>query len=84
MQPEVVKLSILPSSIFISIHSVSTTTPNMADKTTKTVVVTPLSTNALPVAPPPIHDKIFIERNPIVVEKDKSTHSEHGVIHYPF
>ncbi|GAB7337294.1 hypothetical protein MBLNU457_g2655t2 [Dothideomycetes sp. NU457] len=61
----------------------------MADKTNKTVVVTPLSTNGLPVAPPPIHDKIFIERHPTVVEKDKSTHSEHGLrlqtqhLHYP-
>jgi len=56
----------------------------MADNTTKTVMVTPLNTNALPVAPPPITDNLFIERHPIVVEKDKSTHSEHGVIHYPF
>jgi dicarboxylate transporter 10 len=33
---------------------------------------------------PPISQHIFKERTPESVIKDKSTHSEHGVIHYPF
>lgn len=33
---------------------------------------------------PPITGVIFKPRIPEVVIKDKSTHSEHGVIHYPF
>lgn len=36
------------------------------------------------VAAPPIAKKLFIETHPAVIVKDKSIHSEHGVIHYPF
>lgn len=36
------------------------------------------------VSPPRIAQKIFKETHPIAQEKDKSLHSEHGVIHYPF
>ncbi|KAF2154116.1 hypothetical protein K461DRAFT_277197 [Myriangium duriaei CBS 260.36] len=42
------------------------------------------SLDCAPVPPPPIVHKILIEQNPIVVQKNKSIHSEHGVIHYPF
>ena len=39
---------------------------------------------AAPVAPPAITQTLFVETHPNVVEKDKSIHSEHGIIHYPF
>lgn len=34
--------------------------------------------------PPPIAKKIFTPIHPVVAEKDKSIHSTHGVIHYPW
>lgn len=37
-----------------------------------------------PVAPPRITNTLFITNSPVVIEKDKSIHSQHGVIHYPF
>lgn len=37
-----------------------------------------------PVAPPAIASKLFVAISPVVIQKDKSIHSEHGVIHYPF
>jgi len=56
----------------------------MADNTTKTVMVTPLTSSSAPVLPPPMANSLFVETHPTVIEKDKSIHSEHGVIHYPF
>lgn len=41
-----------------------------------------VTVNNLPA--PPITRNLFRERPVEVVIKDKSTHSEHGVIHYPF
>lgn len=35
-------------------------------------------------APAPITHKLFKPTHPLVTEKDKSIHPEHGVIHYPF
>ena len=52
----------------------------MSESKTEMVV----ATTAAPVAPPAITQTLFIETHPKVVEKDKSIHSEHGVIHYPF
>lgn len=49
------------------------------------MVLTPtnvLDTN--PVPPPPITQTLFKDTHPAVIEKDKSIHSEHGVIRYPF
>jgi len=56
----------------------------MADNSTKTVMVNTSTTTAMPVLPPPITQKLFVETHPAVTEKDKSVHSEHGIIHYPF
>jgi len=33
---------------------------------------------------PPIVNTLLVPTSPIVAEKDKSIHSQHGVIHYPF
>ena len=40
--------------------------------------------NASPTSPHPAPVKMFVTTHPLVVEKDKSIHSEHGIIHYPF
>lgn len=40
--------------------------------------------NASPAPSPRIVQKLFIATNPLVLEKDKSIHAEHGAIHYPF
>lgn len=42
------------------------------------------SLGASPVPPPPIVNALLVQHHPIAVEKNKSIHSEHGVIHYPF
>ena len=34
--------------------------------------------------PPPIMKKMFKPTHPVVAQKDKSVHAEHGVIHYPW
>ena len=41
---------------------------------------------ASPTPPPPTSkkSKLFAPTHPIIAEKDKSIHSEHGIIHYPF
>ncbi|KAL1311471.1 hypothetical protein AAFC00_004414 [Neodothiora populina] len=36
------------------------------------------------VAAPPIIDKLLIQTSPVLANKDKSIHSLHGVIPYPF
>ncbi|KAK5135338.1 hypothetical protein LTR08_005442 [Meristemomyces frigidus] len=53
---------------------------------TDRVVGTPIATVAKGslAASPNIIQKMFHETHPFVTEKDKSIHSEHGVIHYPF
>jgi len=59
----------------------------MAGSTTQIVMSLPAD-KPLPlsnvVAPPPIVHKLLAEHHPAAVDKDKSIHSEHGVIHYPF
>lgn len=37
-----------------------------------------------PTSPHPTSGRLFITTHPLVAEKDKSIHSEHGIIHYPF
>ena len=45
----------------------------------------PLTLQMASAAPsPPIVEKLFSEHHPIAVEKNKSIHSKHGVIYYPF
>lgn len=50
----------------------------MADSTGKVLIGNTTTT------PPAIVQQLFRETHPAVIVKDKSIHSEHGVIHYPF
>ncbi|PNS16758.1 hypothetical protein CAC42_4722 [Sphaceloma murrayae] len=58
----------------------------MSDPTNKIMMPPPIGAlaSAAPVPPPPIVHSLLVEHHPLAVEKDKSIHSEHGVIHYPF
>ena len=54
-----------------------TTTPNPSSNASADTLESPTS-------PLPIAGKLFETTHPLVIEKDKSIHSEHGIIHYPF
>lgn len=57
--------------------------PESKSSNTASVMVMPTS-EASPVAPPAMAHKLFKETHPTVTVKDKSIHSQHGVVHYPF
>lgn len=50
----------------------------MADASGKIIIGNTVTT------PPAIVQSLFRETHPAVIVKDKSIHTEHGVIHYPF
>ncbi|KAG8626915.1 hypothetical protein KVT40_005860 [Elsinoe batatas] len=58
----------------------------MSDSSTKIMIPAPTASSLInsPVPPPPIVHSLLVEHHPVAVEKNKSIHSEHGVIHYPF
>ncbi|KAF2221065.1 mitochondrial carrier domain-containing protein [Elsinoe ampelina] len=58
----------------------------MSDSGTKIMIPAPTASSLInaPVPPPPIVHSLLVEQHPVAVEKNKSIHSEHGVIHYPF
>jgi len=69
--------SIVIMPIIPNLLQTPTSTPSR-DPTTKD------QTSLVHVPSPPITQHLFVETHPVVTEKDKSMHSVHGVIRYPF